>query len=137
MLTIIILMFLLCGIKGRKGFQADIYFLSALRLQPSDGFRPEGFLLFGQVVHRQGIGMSAVDELAALVKGIHTGQENFQQLPIGNLLFLIVDADGLTVAGTLIALNGLEQVTRKKGMTGFSFYSFGVALFAFILYLVI
>ena len=42
-----------------------------------------------------------------------------------------------TVAGTLIALNGLEQVTRKKGMTGFSFYSFGVALFAFILYLVI
>ena len=25
----------------------------------------------------------------------------------------------------------------EKGMTGFSFYSFGVALFAFILYLVI
>ena len=46
-------------------------------------------------------------------------------------------AAGGAVAGTMAAVQGLEQVARKKGLTGFSFYSFGLALFAFILYLVV
>lgn len=41
------------------------------------------------------------------------------------------------VAGTILALRGLEQAVKKKGMTGFSFYSFGLALFVFIFYLVV
>ena len=46
-------------------------------------------------------------------------------------------AAGGAVIGTMLALRGLEQAARKQGLTGFSFYSFGVALFTFILYLVI
>ena len=41
------------------------------------------------------------------------------------------------VAGTAMGLRTLDRAARKNGLTGFSFYSFGVALFAFILYLVV
>ena len=41
------------------------------------------------------------------------------------------------VVGTRIGLNALERAARKKGLTDFAFYSFGVALFAFIFYLVV
>lgn len=41
------------------------------------------------------------------------------------------------VIGTRIGLRGLHRAAEKKGLTGFAFYSFGVALFSFILYLVV
>ena len=40
-------------------------------------------------------------------------------------------------AGTSLGLRGLDRAARQDGLTGFGFYSFGVALFAFILYLVV
>ena len=47
-------------------------------------------------------------------------------------------AAGLSAAaGTLLALRVLERTVQKNGLTGFSFYSFGAALFAFVLYLVL
>ena len=41
------------------------------------------------------------------------------------------------VVGTRMGLRGLEKAARKKGLTGYAFYSFGFALFVFILYLVV
>ena len=47
-------------------------------------------------------------------------------------------AAGVAAAvGTRMGLRGLDRAARKKGLTGFAFYSFGVALFTFILYLVV
>lgn len=40
-------------------------------------------------------------------------------------------------AGTALGLRILGAVARKKGLTGFSFYSFGIALLSFIVYLVV
>lgn len=39
--------------------------------------------------------------------------------------------------GTYLGLRGLDRAARKNGLTGFGFYSFGVALFTFIFYLVV
>ena len=41
------------------------------------------------------------------------------------------------VVGTRLGLGGLYRAVEKKGLTGFAFYSFGVALFTFILYLMV
>lgn len=47
-------------------------------------------------------------------------------------------AAGLAAAlGTAMGLRGLERTAGRNGLSGFSFYSFGVALFTFILYLMI
>lgn len=40
-------------------------------------------------------------------------------------------------AGTVFGVRNLRRVAARQGLTGFSFYSFGVALFTFILYLVV
>ena len=45
---------------------------------------------------------------------------------------------GLSAAfGTTLGLRGLERAAHKNGLTSFSFYSFGMALLAFILYLMV
>ena len=41
------------------------------------------------------------------------------------------------VIGTIMGIQGLDRAARQEGLTGFGFYSFGVALFTFILYLVV
>lgn len=46
-------------------------------------------------------------------------------------------AGAAAAMGALLGLHGLDRAARKNGLTGFSFYSFGLALFAFILYLVV
>ena len=42
-----------------------------------------------------------------------------------------------SIIGTIMGIQGLDRAARQDGLTGFSFYSFGVALFTFILYLVV
>ena len=47
-------------------------------------------------------------------------------------------AAGVSAAtGTALGLAGFRRAARKSGLTAFSFYSFGLALFAFVLYLVL
>ena len=47
-------------------------------------------------------------------------------------------AAGLSAAvGTVLGLRTLERTVHKKDLTGFGFYSFGLALLTFILYLVV
>ena len=42
-----------------------------------------------------------------------------------------------SIIGTIMGIQGLDRAARQDGLTGFSFYSFGVTLFTFILYLVV
>ena len=46
-------------------------------------------------------------------------------------------AAAAAAAGTVLGVRIINAVARKSGLTQFSFYSFGVALLAFILYLVV
>ena len=46
-------------------------------------------------------------------------------------------AGAAAVAGTVMAMRMLDRVGPRKDLTGFAFYSFGMALLAFILYLVV
>ena len=78
-------------------------------------------------------GMVCLDALDILSRGIPT--IDLQKLIKWGVTALSTGAG--TVVGTLLALQGLKNAAQKNGLTGFSFYSFGVALFAFILYLVI
>lgn len=55
----------------------------------------------------------------------------------GTLVLSCALTAGATVVGTSVGLRILRSVAEKRGLTDFSFYSFGVALFTFILYLVV
>ena len=46
-------------------------------------------------------------------------------------------AGASAAVGTVMGLRGLERAARKNALTGYSFYSFGLSLFVFILYLVL
>ena len=46
-------------------------------------------------------------------------------------------AAAASAAGTALGFRILKAVASRKGLTGFSFYSFGLALFTFILYLMV
>ena len=62
-----------------------------------------------------------------------------QGMPSVDLMVLVglaITALGSAV-GTVMGMQGLDRAARKDGLTGFSFYSFGVALLTFILYLVV
>ena len=71
---------------------------------------------------------------------IHDGLDLLAQggaaLDSGSLLCYGLAAVG-SAAGVLLGLRILKSVAAKHGLTRFSFYSFGVALMAFILYLVV
>lgn len=54
-----------------------------------------------------------------------------------NGILCCVLAAAAAVAGTVLGIRILKSVARKSGLSRFSFYSFGVALAAFILYLVV
>lgn len=55
----------------------------------------------------------------------------------GSVLFCCGLAAAAAAAGSAVGLRILRSVAKRNGLTGFSFYSFGVALFAFILYLIV
>ena len=55
----------------------------------------------------------------------------------GGTVMCCVLAAGAAAAGTVAGIRILRTVAGQKGLSGFSFYSFGLALFAFILYLVV
>ena len=56
---------------------------------------------------------------------------------IGNLILCWGLGAVFTVIGASVGIRILRSVAEKRGLTAFSFYSFGVALFTFILYLVV
>ena len=46
-------------------------------------------------------------------------------------------AAAAAVVGTVLGYRAIRAIATRVGMTGFSFYSFGVALFTFVLYLMV
>ena len=46
-------------------------------------------------------------------------------------------AAGMAALGTVLGYRWLNTIARRSGLTGFSFYSFGMALFTFVLYLMV
>ena len=75
------------------------------------------------------LGMMVFDVMDLVSDGIST--------PDAGALLCCGLAAGAAAVGTSIGVRVLKAVARKSGLTRFSFYSFGVALLTFILYLVV
>ena len=92
-------------------------------------------------------GISSVG--AAYSAGIIHGVDRGYMIHLTLLMHMIVTLglmihDGLDIlalgavaAGTAFGVRNLRRVASQHGLAGFSFYSFGVALFTFILYLMV
>lgn len=75
------------------------------------------------------VGMIVCDVVALITQGIVALN--------GGVFVCCLLAAGSAAVGTGFGIRILRAVAKKSGLTGFSCYSFGVALFTFILYLMV